>query len=70
MSRYARRPLRVGDVIRLTPGGSDRTVIRVTPCAAYVAGEESEVTIGDKTFIAHKGVIAIAVRAFVYPSDA
>ncbi len=68
MTAFARRPLQKGDRVRLeSPESPVRTVVRVTPCAAYVGGEEREVEINGKKFLAHVGVQPVARWAFVYP---
>lgn len=65
---YQRRPLRKGDRIRIDPESPARTVLRTTPCAAYLGGEPHEVTLPDgRTFTSHGAVTAIALYSFVFP---
>ncbi len=70
MTAFARRPLQKGDRVRLeSPESPIRTVVRVTPGAAYVGGEEREVEINGKKFLVHVGVQPVARWAFVYPES-
>lgn len=64
--------LRVGERVRLTPDGPVLTVVRVTPCAAYVRGGElREVSLPDgRTFTATANrTEPISARAFVYREE-
>ena len=68
-SAYHRRPLKPGDRVCLTPGAPSRRVVRVTPAAAYLAGEPREVTVGERTFVTHSGVVQISRMAFVFEEE-
>lgn len=60
--------LKVGELVKLSPDGMVYTVIRVTPCAAYIkAGDwttEDGVLSGLDT-----GVEAVSLHAFVYREE-
>jgi len=72
---YHRTQLEPGDRVRMEPGSPVRTVLRVTPGAAYLGGEPREVTITDprtgatRTFTSHEDAMAVSRRAFVYTED-
>jgi hypothetical protein len=68
------RRLRVGEVVRLSPGGPEYKVARVNACAAYLRRASAEgkvVTIGERTFLAHEegGQLAVAPTSFVYREE-
>lgn len=68
------RSLVEGELVRLTPGGTVCRVIRVTPCAAYVASPKVKphpdpVKAAAGETITSQKVESISTHAFVYREE-